>query len=534
MAGTSNDTEERLNWIEFCDRHARVAASDFARAFCTYVSSNLPENARSTVSHRDFVRKFVDCFVEHFEAEFLRKNSIHGKEKLVNGNMSMSASASSALRSGSHDELSDYSEHETDSPSPKTQHKPFFRRLSFKGLRRGKAFFHKQHSDEVELSHGHAANKNDKHSSKTRLSKIVVECRKEGIVNYLLGENLDGTHGNQKWEKCRLALVKTVGGYMLEFYSPPKAENNMEYVIEAHDCDDMRSWLATIKYCMRSSAATVRSEAAEARSTSSTDGQDVRIRMERKPEGSTAAGATGGAEAPGTSSPAGSLGADNPPELPPRLPGGRGVEQQSMRLSSTSNFELCSSQQELEQLGEGAVGGDPDASLILREYPWFHGTLARSEAAQLVLHAGTGGHVQTVHLIFCFSLQHLRMTLTTEGQCRVQHLWFPTIFDMLDHFRQHPIPLESGGASDVTLNDFVVAARGIAGSGSSGAGPSGSGADRSRPPIPPEPREVVTHAGSVRTRTESMERLDRAAAAAAAGNNAAALGRAVENTYSFV
>jgi len=30
-----------------------------------------------------------------------------------------------------------------------------------------------------------------------------------------------------------------------------QAENNMEYVIEAHDTDDMRSWLATIKYCMR-------------------------------------------------------------------------------------------------------------------------------------------------------------------------------------------------------------------------------------------------------------------------------------------
>lgn len=48
----------------------------------------------------------------------------------------------------------------------------------------------------------------------------MVECRKEGIVNYLVGENTDGT---QKWEKCRLALVKTVGGYMLEFYSPPKS-----------------------------------------------------------------------------------------------------------------------------------------------------------------------------------------------------------------------------------------------------------------------------------------------------------------------
>lgn len=31
-----------------------------------------------------------------------------------------------------------------------------------------------------------------------------------------------------------------------------QAENQQEYVIEAHDTDDMKSWLATIKYCMRS------------------------------------------------------------------------------------------------------------------------------------------------------------------------------------------------------------------------------------------------------------------------------------------
>lgn len=31
-----------------------------------------------------------------------------------------------------------------------------------------------------------------------------------------------------------------------------KASNNMEFVIEAYDTDDMRSWLATIRYCMRS------------------------------------------------------------------------------------------------------------------------------------------------------------------------------------------------------------------------------------------------------------------------------------------
>lgn len=51
----------------------------------------------------------------------------------------------------------------------------------------------------------------------------MVECRKEGLVNNLTPESLDQPTGTQKWEKCRLALVKAVGGYMLEFYMPPKA-----------------------------------------------------------------------------------------------------------------------------------------------------------------------------------------------------------------------------------------------------------------------------------------------------------------------
>lgn len=75
-------------------------------------------------------------------------------------------------------------------------------------------------SDEVQLSAAERC-KQDKHS-KAKLAKIVVECMKEGPVHYLSGENLDGT---QKWEKCRLCLVKTVGGYMLEFYIPQKVGN---------------------------------------------------------------------------------------------------------------------------------------------------------------------------------------------------------------------------------------------------------------------------------------------------------------------
>lgn len=412
-------------WINFCERHAQAAAQDFSKSCNQFINMNLPESAKSTITHKDFLRKYVDFFKDQFEMDF-NKRRLHNT-KISNG-----------VGSRSEEEPV-----ENEDGSPKMQHKPFFRRLSFKVLRKSRDLFHKQHSEEIDMTH-----------SKTKLAKIVVECRKEGIVNYSTPESLDQPGGPPKWEKCRLQLVKATGGYMLEFYSPPKnqkprsgvfcalitearettalempdhentfvlkASNNMEFVIEALDTDDMRSWLATIRYCMRSGPG----------------GQEIghgdHTKDYHHPEA---------------------------PDLPPRHLMGRGGD----RLSSSSNFDIC------PNTGEPINSMETDIGQTLKKELWFHGMLGRSEAAQQVLHDGAAGHgrflvrqseTRTGEFVLTFNFQgrakHLRMTINDQGQCRVQHFWFQSIYEMLEHFRSQPIPLESGGNSDVTLTDYIL------------------------------------------------------------------------------
>jgi hypothetical protein len=58
---------------------------------------------------------------------------------------------------------------------------------------------------------------------KRKMSRIVVEWVKEATVNFIVGDcALDE---KPQWEKCKIRLVRASGGYLLEFFAPPKARS---------------------------------------------------------------------------------------------------------------------------------------------------------------------------------------------------------------------------------------------------------------------------------------------------------------------
>ena len=110
----------------------------------------------------------------------------------------------------------------------------FFRRFSLGQLvtlsRNGLNMFHKQNSDEVELSAAH----NDPSSgaamamaavakqSKAKLAKTFVQVVREGTLRVVHGDTSAMMDGKPCWEKCRVAIVRAAGGHMIEFFVPPK------------------------------------------------------------------------------------------------------------------------------------------------------------------------------------------------------------------------------------------------------------------------------------------------------------------------
>lgn len=299
-----------------------------------------------------------------------------------------------------------------------------------------------------------------------------------------------------RWHKCRLVLRERdrEGGergeeYYLEFFIPPKSskprltvpccsivdvrsttalevpdkentfllqlEGSAQYVIETRDAVQMRAWLSDI----RNGICLSEQEDPEGVCVGPLDISGTPEIVDRLSQ--VCYGGIGG------SSP---LMDPLPPELPPRAP----LDEPDGRILSGGGASLGTPFAETPD-ATGSFLFSEVTSVEAVEHPlsecqWFHGTLSRLKAAQLVLAGGPASHgvflvrqseTRRGEYVLTFNFQgkakHLRLSLNEDGQCRVQHLWFQSIFDMLEHFRVHPIPLESGGASDVTLISFVGA-----------------------------------------------------------------------------
>lgn len=99
------------SWMDFCERHAQAAAQDFSKSCMQYMNINLQDNACSSISSKDFLKKYLETFTEQFEIDF-NKRRLHNT-KITNG-----------VGSKNEDESAD-----TEDGSPKLHHKPFFRRF---------------------------------------------------------------------------------------------------------------------------------------------------------------------------------------------------------------------------------------------------------------------------------------------------------------------------------------------------------------------------------------------------------------------
>ena len=110
MAIGNDLTSSEGAWIDFCERHAIIAAQDFSRSCMQYINLNIPQNARSLVNHKDLLKKYIDKFTEEFERDFTRRQL--GGNTVTNG-----------TAAGTHEDSVEIEE-----GSPKMPHKPFFRR----------------------------------------------------------------------------------------------------------------------------------------------------------------------------------------------------------------------------------------------------------------------------------------------------------------------------------------------------------------------------------------------------------------------
>lgn len=605
-------------WEEFCKDRAEDAARQFAIEFLQFLGDNPVYDVSGAST--TFSKRFVEYFLQSFDSE------VH-----KNGFMDFDPPESPTDVFGPDDWGSSVHLTGTFKPVEKKTNESSFKFLG--KLKDVKGFFKRNVNDEASGPAKHAEARRDiEDRSMLNEPKLTTTIKREGVMNYLM--NLDSGVNTEDffWQKCRVVLFKAPGGYMLEFYTPPKspkpktgifcflihearpatelelpggenvfvikAVNKREYMLAASHKEEMDEWLDEIKNCMEedqgatsqsgsgtgseergasavpppSAAASDVMAAANKPATGGAklgNSQSLRVRLDSCPvDNKPTETVSNLAKRRNVYTPqslriqkrsSGSFNLQHgpqtptyqddsahsrpPPELPPRSPTSPETPGPTLPSNQPDLLRQISAQGGSQSSSEenpvwvtASVENHP-----LANYPWFHGTLPRIEASHLVSQGGQQWHgiflirqseTRRGEYVLTFNYQgrakHLRLALNVEGQCRVQHLWFQSIFEMLEHFRANPIPLESGGPSDVMLTNFVV----YVNTGNNSQPPGGS-LQRTQSPGHGEGlrrshslqahrimRPATIQGGSVRITTTAT--------------NANGHSRAVENQYAFV
>ncbi|XP_044904165.1 SH2B adapter protein 2 isoform X2 [Felis catus] len=615
------------DWRQFCELHAQAAAVDFAHKFCRFLRDNpaydTPDAGASFSRH--FAANFLDVFGEEVRRVLVAGPAPRGVAEHPEA-MEPEPAGPAALKAAAYGHSRSSEDVSTQAAAKARVRKGFsLRNMSLCVVDGVRDMWHRRASPEPDASAAPRAAEppaepRDKWTRRLRLSRTLaakvelVDIQREGALRFMVADDAAaGPGGTAQWQKCRLLLRRAVAGerFRLEFFVPPKAsrpkvsiplsaiievrttmplempekdntfvlkvENGAEYILETIDSLQKHSWVADIQGCVDpgdseedaelscARGGCLASRVASCSCELLTDGD-----LPRPPE-TTAAVVTA-----------------------PHSRARDGVGESLVHVPLETFLETLESPggrgRDSSNTGEEGAEAEPEAEpeLELSDYPWFHGTLSRVRAAQLVLAGGPRSHGLFVirqsetrpgEYVLTFNFQgkakHLRLSLNSHGQCHVQHLWFQSVLDMLRHFHTHPIPLESGGSADITLRSYVraqgpppapgpspsaapappacwsepagqhyfsslAAAACPPASPSEAGGASSSSASSSSAasaPAAPRPAEGPL---SARSRSNSAERLLEAAGGgadeppeAAPGEGARGRTRAVENQYSF-